>query len=125
MKTGKHIRLATGLALVLGLATAQADVVAVVSAKSPIGELSRNQVIDIFLGKRTRFPDGSAAVPIDQTEGSAARGEFYSRFASMTPSQIKAYWSKIIFTGRGQPPRALPNDGEVRKMVASNPNAIS
>ena len=58
-----------------------ADVVAVVSAKSPVVALSSGQVVDIFLGKTSRFPDGSQAVPVDQVEGSAARDEFYTRFA--------------------------------------------
>ena len=46
-------------ALSLGISPASADIVAVVAAGSPIGSLSKTQVIDIFLGKRTRFPDGS------------------------------------------------------------------
>src|SRR5580692_9895378 len=97
-----HRLLSVGLALGLAVGAVSADVVAVVSSKSPVTTLSKNQVMDIFLGKRTSFPDGSSAVPIDQTEGSAVRDEFYSRIAGMSPAQVKAFWSKIIFTGRGQ-----------------------
>jgi ABC-type phosphate transport system substrate-binding protein len=113
--------------LALGLASiaARADVVAVVGARSPITNLSKNEVMAIFLGKRTRFPDGSSAVPIDQSEGSAAREEFYSQYADMSAAQIKAFWSKIIFTGRGQPPKAVANAEEAKKLVATNPNAIT
>ena len=68
-----------GLALSLGAGAAVADVVAVVSAKTPVTALSKNQVVDIFLGKTSRFPNGEQAVPIDQVEGSAARDEFYTR----------------------------------------------
>ena len=101
-----------------------ADVVAVVSADSPIVTLSKTQVICIFLGKKTRFPDGSAAVPIDQTEGSAARDEFYTRFAAMSAAQVKALRSRIIFTGRGQPPRIAGTPVELKKLLLANPNAI-
>jgi hypothetical protein len=122
----QRVGLAT-IALTFGLSMsgASADVVAVVSSKSSITTLSKNQVMEIFLGKRTRFPDGSSAVPIDQTEGSVARDEFYSRFADMSPAQVKAYWSKIIFTGRGQPPRAAADGVEAKKLVIANLSAIS
>lgn len=114
------------VALTLGftLSAVRADVVAVVSSNSPITTLSKSQVVDIFLGKRTRFPDGSLAVPIDQTEGTAARNEFYSQLAAMSAAQLKAFWSKIIFTGRGQPPIALATSLEVKKALVANPNAI-
>jgi ABC-type phosphate transport system substrate-binding protein len=113
-----------GLALSLGFGAVEADVVAVVSAKSPVTTLSKNQVADIFLGKTARFPDGSQALPIDQAEGAPARDEFYTKFTGKSAAQLKAHWSKIIFTGRGQPPKAVPNSIETRKLLAQNPNAI-
>jgi ABC-type phosphate transport system substrate-binding protein len=106
-------------------ATAKADdVVAVVSAKSPVTALNTSQVADIFLGKTSHFPDGSQAVPIDQVEDSPARDKFYAAYTGKSPAQVKAHWSKIIFTGRGQPPRQVSNSIEARKLVAENPNAI-
>jgi ABC-type phosphate transport system substrate-binding protein len=116
--------IAVGLALGLNTSAVSADVVAVVSSNSPITALSKSQVVDIFLGKRTRFPDGNSAVPIDQTEGSAARDEFYTRIADMSPAQVKAFWSKIIFTGRGQPPKTVATSLEAKKALVANPNAI-
>jgi ABC-type phosphate transport system substrate-binding protein len=115
-----------GLTLSLAMAsTGKADVVVVVSAKCPVSTLNRAQLTDIFLGKTARFPDGTLAVPIDQAEGSPARDEFYSTFANKSPAQMKAHWTKIIFTGRGQPPKSVPNSVEVRKLIAANPQAIS
>lgn len=113
-----------GLALSLSTGMAAAEVVAVVSAKSQVTALSKDQVVDIFLGKSSRFPDGSSAVAIDQIEGSAARDEFYLKFAGKSAAQLKAHWSKIIFTGRGQPPREVSNGIAVRKLLAENPNVI-
>jgi hypothetical protein len=115
--------LACSLSLAIGVV--RADVVAVVSSDSSITSLSKSQIMDIFLGKRMRFPDGSSAIPIDQAEGSAARDEFYTRFADMSSAQVKAFWSKIIFTGRGQPPMAVATSLEAKKRLLANPNAIS
>lgn len=113
--------LGTGLA---GGSSAQ-DVVAVVSAKSPVTSLNAAQVADIFLGKSSRFPDGTQAVPIDLGEDSPLREKFYAQFTGKSPAQVKAHWSKIIFTGRGQPPRQVASGIEARKAVAENPNAIA
>ncbi|MDX1808961.1 MAG: hypothetical protein R3331_05440 [Sulfurospirillaceae bacterium] len=113
-----------GLSLSFGSVGASAEVVTVISAKNPVTTLSKNQVADIFLGKANHFPNGNQAMPIDQNEGSTVREEFYLKFAGKSPSQIKAYWSKIIFTGRGQPPPEVTNGLEVKKFIAKHPNAI-
>ena len=114
------------IALALSSASeiAMSDVVVVVSAKSPIMALSRSQLIDTFLGKVSRYPDGTQAMPLDLAEGSSARDEFYSRLADKSAAQIKAYWSKIIFTGRGRPPPTVSNGIEMKKRILDNPAAI-
>lgn len=104
---------------------ARAEVVCVVSANSPVAALSRDQVADIFLARSDHFPDGSPVLPIDQPEGSLMRKEFYATFAGMSGAQLKTYWARIIFTGRGQPPRIAENLGEIRKLLAQNPGAIA
>jgi ABC-type phosphate transport system substrate-binding protein len=116
--------IAVGLAMSLNCSASLADVVAVVSVKCPVTTLSKEQVTNIFMGKTTLFPDGERALPVDQSEGAASRDEFYSRFAEKSAAQIKAYWSRLIFTGRGQPPKSVLNDSEVKKQLAENPHAI-
>jgi ABC-type phosphate transport system substrate-binding protein len=115
---------AIAVALTLSSSVVKADVVAVVSAKSPVTALSMSQLADIFSGKASRFPNGVHAFPIDQTEGSAVRDEFYSKVAGKNAAQIKAYWSKIIFTGRGQPPPTVSNGLDMKKRVSDDPAAI-
>jgi ABC-type phosphate transport system substrate-binding protein len=105
-------------------ASAGADVVAVVSAKSAVRALTSDQLADIFLGRVSRFPNGLLAVPVDLRDGSPERDQFYAKITGKTPAQVKAYWSKIIFTGRGQPPKAVASDLDVKKFVADNVGAI-
>jgi ABC-type phosphate transport system substrate-binding protein len=112
------------LGMTLGGEAALADVVAVVSAKSAITSLTADQVADIFLGRVSRFPNGLLAVPIDLRDGAPERDRFYARIAGKSPAQVKAYWSKIIFTGRGQPPKAVSSDIDMKKLIAANLTAI-
>jgi ABC-type phosphate transport system substrate-binding protein len=103
---------------------ANAEVVVIVSAKSPIKSLTPEQTTKIFLGKVVTFPNGLAALPIDQPEGSEIRDEFYSKVTRKNSSQLTAYWAKIIFTGDGRPPMLLTDSLAVRKAIAKNANAI-
>jgi ABC-type phosphate transport system substrate-binding protein len=123
-RLGRLASTLVSLGFCLGGRAVFAEVVVVVSAKNPVAVLSKNQVVDIFLGRASRFPDGRPAVPLDLVEGSALRDEFYSDYAGKSPAQLKAHWSKIIFTGRGQPPREVGNGVELKKRLAENPNAI-
>jgi ABC-type phosphate transport system substrate-binding protein len=112
------------LVLALAAMPVMADVVPVVSAGSAVTALSKEQITDIFLGKMTRFPNGSPAVPIDQTEGEVVRDEFYAIVLGKSVEQMATYWSKIIFTGRGQPPRTVANSLAMKKLIVGNPSAI-
>ncbi|MFC4161522.1 hypothetical protein [Chitinimonas lacunae] len=103
---------------------ASAEVVVVVSAQNKAAAMSAAQVSQIFLGKVKRFPEGGAVVPVDQPEGSPMRDAFYNRFVGKNADQMKAYWSKSIFTGAGQPPKEVPNDAEVKRRLATDPTAI-
>ena len=118
------LSMVTLLALSLNAATTEADVVAVVSADNPVNTLSRNELINIFLGKTQHFPDGSAAKPIDQNEDTATHEAFYVTFANKSEAQIKSYWSKMIFTGRGRPPKSVTSGEEVKSWLAENPEGI-
>ncbi|HLZ97316.1 MAG TPA: hypothetical protein VKP66_05165 [Steroidobacteraceae bacterium] len=118
------LRAIFGLALSLAVGPVAADVVAIVSPASAITSLSKTQVVDIFLGKTSRFPDGTQAVPIDQEEGSPVRDEFYAVYAGKSAAQMKSHWAKIVFTGRGQPPKTSSSSIKVKSIVAANPRAI-
>jgi ABC-type phosphate transport system substrate-binding protein len=124
MPSFNRVLLAIGLALSLSSVAVKADVVAVVSAKNPITALDKSQLAEIFLGKSSRFPNGMQAVPIEQAEGVALRDEFYDKVVGKTASQIKSYWARIIFTGRGQPPPSVSNSIEMKNHIGDNPAAI-
>jgi ABC-type phosphate transport system substrate-binding protein len=118
------LTLALGLSMGTCPSMASAAVVAVVSSKSTLVNLSENEVTDIFLGKLNRLPGGETIAPVDQPEESTVREEFYLKFGGKSQAQLKAHWSKVIFTGRGKPPKRVANSTEVKKLLSDNPNAI-
>jgi ABC-type phosphate transport system substrate-binding protein len=96
---------------------ANADVVVIVSAKSPTTRMTTEQVSDIYLGK------SNALKPIDNGDKSS-RAEFYSKVTGKDLTQVKTLWAKLTFTGKNSPPRELPTNEAVVKAVGANPNAI-
>jgi ABC-type phosphate transport system substrate-binding protein len=117
------------IALVVALgasacAPVRASTIAVVSAKSPIASLSKEQLANVFLGRVTQLPGGISVMPIDQAEGSASRDEFYLAFVGKSAPQMKAFWARLIFTGRGRPPRTVKTTAELIAALRGNPNAI-
>mgnify|MGYP001617201691 CR=1 FL=1 len=95
-----------GLSLTVGLlqgalvyaSDAKADVAVIVNTKNPYpwdGD-SREQVKDLFLGKRDKFPDGTKAKPFDQKQG-PVRQEFYVKLTGKDESALNVYWSNLIF----------------------------
>ncbi len=108
------------IAVCFFVASARSEIVVVISAASPISSLSKGQVAKIFLGKSRRFPDGSSAVPLNQSEGNVERDAFYQLVSGKSPAQVKAHWSKLIFTGRGQPPKEAASNDAVKQLLTNN-----
>ncbi len=115
--------LVAALALIGAAQFANAGVAIVVGANSPLAAAPEGDVVKIFLGKKKDI-DGSPVVPIDQAEGNGARNEFYTNVVKKSEAQLKSYWSRLIFTGKGQAPQVVGGDADVKGMVASNPNLI-
>lgn len=96
---------------------ASAEIVVIVSAKNPATRMFSEQAAQFFLGKSTLF------TPVDLAEG-RIRNEFYQKVADKDAAQVKALWSKLIFTGKAQAPKEYKNSVDVRKAVADDPKAI-
>lgn len=101
-----------------------AETSVIVSASNPNSTMDQATVSKIFLGKAKSFPDGSQALPVDQDTGSKTREAFNSTVLSKSDSQLKSYWSRLIFTGKGTPPKQSGTDAEIKALVANNPNII-
>lgn len=98
--------------------------IAVIVHPSNANALTSDQVSKIFLGRDKTFPDGSQAVPVALAEGLPATDTFNTELLKRNSSQLKAYWSKLVFTGKGTPPKEFASDTEMVKLIAANPNLI-
>ena len=106
------------------LASAWADLVVVTNPKSGIDRMSREEVVFVFLGRWRQLPSGIAAVPIDLPIDSPERAAFYRQLVSKSQSEIKAYWSRLMFSGGARPPISPDSREEQIRILASTPGAI-
>lgn len=86
--------------------------------------MTADQVANIFLGRTNALPSGAAADPVDQPEGSDIRRIFYTDVTGKNFDQVKANWSRLVFTGKATPPKEVIDSTAVKKFVSNNPNAI-
>jgi len=99
--------------------------VAIIVNTSNSSSLSDSDISRLFLGKLKKFSSGEKAVAINLKLGSSTRGEFEKKVLGKSASQIKAYWSKRVFSGKGKPPPELVSDKDVITMVAADNNVIA
>jgi ABC-type phosphate transport system substrate-binding protein len=116
-KPFKMTLVAATLVATAALQTANAGVVVVVSAKSTASTMTAEQISQIYLGKSTEMK------PVD-TADAPIRSQFYTKVAGKDDAQVKAIWSKLVFTGKARPPKQLPTSVDVVKAVAADPTAL-
>ena len=52
------------------------------------------------------------------------RAAFSQQWLGRSVANVRAIWAQHIFTGRGLPPRVTSAETEMRRLVATNRNAI-
>ena len=114
-----------GITLLLMLCShfAIADVVLIVNPEIGISSISKKEAKRIFLGKTKKIKSKSL-IAVDQKEGNTSRSVFYEKVVKKSEFQLKSYWSTMIFSGKGTPPKSLDSDDKVRAWVSNNPDAI-
>lgn len=112
------------LTLILFTSCSLSAAVDVIVHPSNANAIDAGDIKKIFTGKAKSFADGSKALPITQADGNPATDEFNQNVLNKSSSQLKAYWSKLVYTGKGTPPEEAANDAEVVSLVSKNPNLI-
>lgn len=103
---------------------AMAEVVVIANKAVPVTSLSVDQVSAIFLKRSDSYPDGTAVVAIDLPNDDSIRDEFYKKATHKNANQVKSYWAKRIFTGKGSPNDTEKDEADVKSWVSSSINHI-
>lgn len=124
LRIPKSVRLVLTLLMIFVTGRVSAEVVVIGHPSLPVSELELQKVKDIWLGKIKHLADSAPVRPVDQNPGSKARDDFYMKLLDKSPQQVKAYWARVMFTGKDEAPLSLNDDVAVRAFIASHPDAI-
>ena len=101
-----------------------AAAVVVVAHPDNSNVLTVSDVQKIFLGKTLTFPDGTMAIPVDLPLHNETRSYFLKHILQKNQRALNHYWSRMLFSSRGRPPKILNNSEQVKMVVAANPNIL-
>jgi ABC-type phosphate transport system substrate-binding protein len=86
--------------------------------------LKKDEIKEIFLGKKTRWKDNSTIFFVVLTDD-AVYPTFLKDYVGKTTFQYVNYWKQQVFTGKGRMPKSFANSKDVMQFVADTPGAIS
>jgi len=126
----KHCHLAWVLGgLVLGCLMAlsiraEADVAVIINAKNTTASLPREVATRIFLQQINSLENLGRVYPIDLPETSNTKKEFNQKILKKTGVVLRAYWARLMFTGKGHAPKVITTEADVVRLVANNVELI-
>lgn len=103
---------------------ASEDVVVVVNKHAPVDEMTRSQVIDLFMGKFVAFPDGTKALPVEVKQETEIKQQFYRQLVGMSMARVNAYWARLRFTGKSRTTVPKMSESELIEYIELSDVAI-
>jgi hypothetical protein len=118
------VRLIALIALIGCWSVANAQDVLLVANRSVTSwEIKSSDLRAIFTGTKTRFADGSRAIPV-MLKGGAVHEVFLKNHLDITPGDYRAQWRKAVFTGQGAMPKEFDSESALIDYVAVTPGTI-
>lgn len=96
----------------------------IVNNSNMVTSISKKDVSNMFLKKKSKWGNGNAIIPVDQKIGSSTRESFTTEIHNKKVASIRSYWQQAIFSGVATAPVEKDSDSEVIEYVKSTPGAI-
>jgi hypothetical protein len=109
--------------IIIGLLSGSSPSVALAQNIAVIGnfkkeiKISAEDLKKIYLENGVRIDDGLFIQPLDYQEENQLRDEFYQKLLEKNRAQVKAFWARKIFTGKGTPPKAFSGIKEAKEFL--------
>lgn len=101
-----------------------AQLYVIVNQQNSLEQLTKKQLIDLYMGRTRHFDSGSRVIAVDASLQSAEREAFYQMLVEKTIPEIQAYWARLLFTGRAVPPFQVESTNDIINFVSENGSAI-
>jgi ABC-type phosphate transport system substrate-binding protein len=102
-----------------------ADLAIVVNKSTTIDTVSSADLRALFLGEKTKWPDGKKVTPVQTSAQSPERALLLKVVYKMSDPVLKRYYMQAAFTGKDVlPPAEFPTAAALKQFVARTPGAI-
>lgn len=95
----------------------------VVSVNSPLRDITRQTLAELFLGQRQRLRDGTAPEPV-MANGGAEREQFFSTVLRRPAAEYRSAWAAQQFGGRRRAPPELAGADAIKVHLQRHAGAI-
>ena len=122
MKIGIRLLVALALSSSGTLHAQETPFKVVVPAAMPGTAIKRSVLADVFFKKITRWGDGTAINPVDQSAASAVRISFSKQVLGKPVAGVRIYWMRQMSApGGSSPPSVKSSDDDVIAFVETKP----
>ena len=110
-------KLAAVFAALVALAGPAAAQISVVVSAGSKHQPSQREIVEMFVGLKTNWADGSRVQLVDQPDTPEGK-RFYETFLKQTPNSVRKELTRLVFAGEAMPPLRVDNATAVKKAVA-------
>jgi ABC-type phosphate transport system substrate-binding protein len=114
---------ATGALLAAPRTAGAADFVIIVN-KDNVNKVDAAFATRAFRGEAKTWEGGGSIAAVALPDENPVRIAFDREVLGKSPSQSRALWAQLAFSGKAVPPKMVDSDADVIREVAENRNAI-
>ena len=86
--------------------------------------MTTEQLAHLFLGRNISSKTGIKLKPVVMSGNLELHEKFSRKILKRSPSQLKSYWSKLVFTGKGRPPISVSSIEEMMSQVRKDASFV-
>jgi hypothetical protein len=101
------------------------DFVVIANLQAGIDKMSKDEVINVYMGRNRKLASGINAQPIDIESPIGEKANFYTVMVDKELSEISSYWARLLFSGQGSPPKQVTNAEQALNIVSNSKGAIA
>ena len=111
---------ASVIAILIFLCSSANGAIVVIGHPDNAATLDKETLQRLYTGRS----NSGNAVPLNLSDQQSLRAQFDEKALGRSSSQVKAFWSKLVFTGKGTPPKEVNSESEMISLISATPNLI-
>jgi len=94
------------------------------SLTGQFSQLSREDLREIFFGRRTQWPDGTPMRVFVLPDDDPVHVRFAKEVLGIYPYQLRSAWDRMVYSGTGVPPVVVDSLEQMQNQLQKTPGSI-